>query len=164
MQEITYHIRRIQQRDNPAVAHIIRTVMTEHGLVGPGYSIHDPEVDSMWESYDEEQHVFFVVEAEGEILGCGGVAPLAGEEASICELRKMYFLPALRGRGAGQALLETCLAAAREAGFTQCYLETTPDLTRAMALYEKAGFRRIHQQLGCTGHSACEVFYMMPLV
>ena len=43
---------------------------------------------------------------------------------NVCELRKMYFLPEARGRGAGAALLQRCLVAARSFGFTTCYLET----------------------------------------
>nr|WP_322619044.1 GNAT family N-acetyltransferase [Arenimonas daejeonensis] len=47
------------------------------------------------------------------MLGGGGVAPLDGGPEGVCELRKMYFLPELRGRGAGATLMAHCLDAAR---------------------------------------------------
>ena len=40
-------IRPIEPRDDVAVASIIRTVMTEFGADGPGFAIHDHEVDHM---------------------------------------------------------------------------------------------------------------------
>ena len=68
----------IRPEDNPAVARIIRTVMTEYGAVGPGYSIEDPEVDAMFETYDHPRALFLVLENnKGEPVGCGGIAPLA---------------------------------------------------------------------------------------
>lgn len=44
-------IRPIETRDNAAVAAIIRTVMPEFGADGPGFAIHDAEVDTMYEAY-----------------------------------------------------------------------------------------------------------------
>jgi len=47
-----FHIRPIRAPDNGAMARVIRDVMTEHGAVGSGYSIGDPEVSDMYGSYD----------------------------------------------------------------------------------------------------------------
>ena len=94
-------IRAMRAEDNNAVARIIRDVMTEFGAVGCGYSIEDAEVDAMFEAYPPPRSAFFVVEHEGRIMGCGGLGPLAGADESICELRKMYFQPELRGMGRG---------------------------------------------------------------
>jgi len=44
-------IRPALRTDNPAVAGIIRDVMTEFGAVGRDYSISDPEVEAMFEAY-----------------------------------------------------------------------------------------------------------------
>jgi len=46
-----FAIRPIETADNPAVAAIIRDVMTEFGAVGCTYSISDPEVHAMCEAY-----------------------------------------------------------------------------------------------------------------
>ena len=54
----------------------------------------------------------------------------------------MYFLPEARGRGAGAALLERCLDAARGFGYATCYLETLARMDAARKLYARFGFRR----------------------
>jgi len=150
--------RPIRRDDNPAVAGIIREVMTAYGAVGEGYSIEDPEVDDMHGAYAGARAAFWVVEKEGRVLGCGGFGPLAGGPENTCELRKMYFLPELRGLGLGSRLLKICLAAAREAGFERCYLETLDSMKEARQLYRKHGFQPLTAPLGCTGHSGCNTW------
>jgi len=158
-----FRIRPIRAPDNPAVARVIRQVMTEYGAVGCGFSINDAEVDAMYEAYPVPGSAFFVVERQRKILGCGGMGPLAGGEAGVCELRKMYFMPELRGNGLGTRLLGIILDAARTAGYTLCYLETLEGMHQARRLYAKQGFEPIDQALGNTGHSSCNRFMTLKL-
>ena len=158
-----FSIRPIEPRDDAAMAAIIRAVMPEFGATGDGFAINDPEVDWMSKAYGEPRCAYFVVEVDGEVLGGAGVAPLAGGDPGVCELRKMYFLPALRGQGAGAAMMARCLDAARKIGFRQCYLETLSGMDAAMRLYERSGFRRISCSMGNTGHGGCDSFYMLEL-
>lgn len=155
--------RRIQPRDDPAVAAIIRTVMPEFGAVGPGFAINDPEVDFMSRAYAGPRSAYFVVtDDQQQVLGGGGVGPLTGAPDDVCELRKMYFLPATRGTGTGAALLRHCLATAKQLGFARCYLETLTGMDAAQRLYEKVGFRKTCA-LGATGHHGCDRFYILDL-
>jgi putative acetyltransferase len=158
-----FGIRAIEPGDDAAVASVIRTVMPEFGAVGDGFAINDPEVDWMCRAYRAPRAAYFVVERDGAIQGGGGVAPLVGGDAATCELRKMYFLPALRGLGAGKALMARCLDAARDFGYARCYLETLGGMDAAMRLYERSGFRRIPARLGATGHGGCNAFYLRAL-
>ncbi len=160
---MTFSLRAIAAQDNAAVATIIRTVMPEFGADGPGFAIHDAEVDDMFGAYARTGAAYFVVEKGGRVLGGGGVAPLDGGEPGVCELRKMYFLPELRGQGAGLALIQRCLDRARELGYRTCYLETLSGMDAAQALYERVGFRRIPQSMGKTGHFSCDRFYAKAL-
>jgi putative acetyltransferase len=160
---VIHQIRVIRPEDNSAVAQIIRQVMTEFGAVGCGFSIEDTEVDSMFEAYPSPGSAFFVIDRDGRLLGCGGVGPLAGGEPGVCELRKMYFLHELRGSGLGARLLKILLNAAREAGYTSCYLETMDNMSRATQLYLKHGFKLIESPLGNTGHGSCNRFMAMDL-
>jgi putative acetyltransferase len=148
-------IRPIRKSDIIAVANIIRDVMTEFGAVGCGYSINDAEVDDMYTAYSPEGSEFYVLELGGDILGCGGFAPLAGGDDEICELRKMYFLSQLRGTGMGRALLKLCLDRAAAHGYRRCYLETMDGMEQARKLYEKHGFRYLDKPMGNTGHTSC---------
>lgn len=160
---MSYTIRPIRAADDAAMAAIIRRVMPEFGADGPGFAIHDPEVDSMSQAYADAGLRYFVVERDGRVEGGAGIAPLTGSDGKICELRKMYFLPSLRGLGAGSAMMRQCLSFAREAGYAQCYLETLTGMNQAQALYEHTGFRRIPGALGATGHFACNRFYLLDL-
>ncbi|MFZ2753443.1 MAG: GNAT family N-acetyltransferase [Lysobacteraceae bacterium] len=164
----TFRIRPIEARDDAAIAAIIRSVMPEFGASGCGFAIHDPEVDWMHRAYAQPRSAYFVIErndASGHpaVEGGGGIAPLSGGDADTCELRKMYFLPSLRGLGAGAALMARCLDAARASGFQRCYLETLTGMDAAMRLYERSGFRRIDTAMGATGHGGCNTFYLREL-
>lgn len=163
-QASAFRIRPIRRADERQVAAIIRKVMTEHGASGAGFAIHDPEVDAMAAAYRGKQAAYFVVaDADGAIMGGGGIAPLSGGDAATCELRKMYFLPGIRGLGLGARLLERCLDAAAERGFRTCYLETLDSMDRARKLYEAFGFRRLCGPEGSTGHFACDAYYALDL-
>jgi putative acetyltransferase len=159
---VSFTIRPIESRDDAAVAAIIRAVMPEFGADGPGFAIHDAEVGAMHAAYAQSGCAYFVVELDGKVCGGGGVAPLDGE-ADTCELRKMYFLPELRGRGAGDALMRQCLETARALGYRRCYLETLTGMDAAQKLYARHGFARIHAAMGATGHFSCDRFYLRNL-
>lgn len=160
---MSYTIRPITSADNAAVAAIIRAVMPEFGASGPGFAIHDAEVDTMAQAYAIPGAAYFVIEQQGRVSGGGGVAALIGGDADTCELRKMYFLPELRGLGAGRVLIGRCLDAARQLGYRRCYLETLTGMDAAQALYLKAGFRQIDGPLGGTGHFSCDRYYLREL-
>ncbi|MEY6801896.1 GNAT family N-acetyltransferase [Escherichia coli] len=151
-------MRRLTLQDNPAIARVIRQVSAEHGLTADkGYTVADPNLDELYQVYSQPGHAYWVVEYDGEVVGGGGIAPLTGSEADICELQKMYFLPAIRGKGLAKKLALMAMDHAHEMGFKRCYLETTAFLTEAIALYEHLGFQHIDYALGCTGHVDCEV-------
>ena len=163
MTAATPTIRPIQPRDNADIATVIRTVMTAHGADGEGFSIHDAEVDTMYECYAADNAAYFVVERAGRVIGGAGIAPLARGDAQVCELKKMYFLPEARGLGLGREMLDQCLQAARIRGYTLCYIETLATMSAAEQLYRRAGFEPIDAPMGCTGHSGCDRYYTLAL-
>ena len=166
-----YTIRPMEARDRAAVASLIRTVMPEFGAKGPGFAINDPEVDDMFEAYRAPRSAYFVVTrapekatARGDVVvGGGGYAPLVGGDGRTCELRKMYFLPEVRGLGIGQQVLDKCLAGAARARFRRIYLETLAQMAQARALYTRNGFTPLARPLGDTGHFGCNSFMVRAL-
>lgn len=69
--------RPIRPEDDAAVATLIRTVMPEFGADGPGFALHDAEVDAMSAAYSKPGAAYFVVVDDADrILGGGGFAPL----------------------------------------------------------------------------------------
>lgn len=155
--------RPIRPDDDAAVARLIRAVMPEFGAVGPGFAITDPEVDGMSAAYARPRHAYYVLTHEERVVGGGGIAPLIGADPTVCELRKMYFLPEARGRGLGEQMLRRCVTFAREAGFRTVYLETLTGMDAAMRLYERLGFQPREGPLGATGHCGCNRFYTLAL-
>ncbi|HXU74194.1 MAG TPA: GNAT family N-acetyltransferase [Polyangia bacterium] len=156
-------IRPIRATDDPDVARIIRNVMPEFGAKGPGFAINDPEVDFMTAAYGRPRAAYFVVTDGDRVIGGGGIAPLENGDDRVCELRKMYFLPEARGRGAGAALLQRCLDAARGFAYATCYLETLARMDAARKLYGRFGFRPLCVPMGNTGHFSCDSYYSLDL-
>ncbi|HET6431224.1 GNAT family N-acetyltransferase [Dyella sp.] len=158
-----FTIRPIEARDDADVARVIRTVMPSFGADGPGFAIHDSEVDHMTAAYAQPRCSYFVVERDDRVVGGAGVAPLQNAEPDVCELRKMYFLPEARGIGAGTAMMQRCLDAARAHGFARCYLETLTGMDQAQALYLRTGFKPLCAPMGGTGHFSCDRFFLLDL-
>ena len=158
-----YSIRPIEARDDAAIAAIIHAVMPEFGADGPGFAIHDAEVEAMSAAYAQPRCSYFVLERDGVVAGGAGIAPLAGGDPDVGELRKMYFLPQARGVGAGTAMMARCLEAARAHGFRRCYLETLTGMDDAQALYRRSGFAPIGAPMGGTGHHGCDRWFLREL-
>ena len=154
-----HKIRPIREDDDPAIASIIRTVMTEFGAVGCGFSIEDPEVDGMHSAYGGDKARYFVIDdGNGKVVGGGGIGPLPDAEEGTCELKKMYFLPEARGRGLAVPLLKQCLVAASACGYDTIYLETLDHMHQAQKLYRRFGFQPLEKPMGNTGHFKCNTF------
>jgi putative acetyltransferase len=75
----------------------------------------------------------------------------------------MYLLPQTRGLGLGRLLIEKCMHFARLQGYTQIYLETMPELKKAVSIYEKLGFSSLTSPLGNTGHYSCSIYMLKHL-
>ncbi|MFT4791717.1 MAG: putative acetyltransferase [Arcticibacterium sp.] len=157
------NIRAIKMSDNVAVAKVIRQVLIDLGVPKVGTAYADKSLDMMFENYLTPKSAYFVLEADGQILGCAGVAPLEQFEGPVCELQKMYFLEEARGKGAGFKMIQVCIDQAKEFGFDQCYLETMPYMEAAQKLYKKTGFRYLDGPMGNTGHYSCSVYMILDL-
>lgn len=77
----------------------------------------------------------------GEAVGCVALRPL-GDGAG--EVKRLFVLPAARGRGLGGALMVRLLAEAKAAGYRAVRLETLPDrMAPALAMYRALGAKEI---------------------
>jgi putative acetyltransferase len=158
-----WSIRKIEKKDNPAVAKIIRAVFDELNIPKVGTAYADPYLDLMFEAYNKTKSAYFVVENNGNVIGGAGIAALENEAETICELQKMYFLPEARGLGIGSQMMYNCLQTAKDFGFEKCYLETMPFMNDAQKLYKKVGFEFICSPMGSTGHISCPVWMLKEL-
>ena len=117
----------------------------------------------MFEAYQSNRSIYYVIEDNKKILGGAGINPLKGGNKNICELQKMYFHNSMRGKGYGSTMIDLCLDFARKVKFEKCYIETMPNMIDAQKLYLKKGFSYIDKPLGNTGHSACPVWMIKKL-
>jgi len=83
---------------------------------------------------------FFIAYLEGEPVGCGAVRRI---EPDVAEIKRMYVVPAARGRGVGRHILDALETEARKLGARRLVLETGPRQPEAIALYRSAGFVEI---------------------
>ncbi|MFD2092516.1 GNAT family N-acetyltransferase [Blastococcus deserti] len=77
---------------------------------------------------------------DGTPLGCGALRPLGD---GVAEVKRMYVVPAARGRGISRAVLAALEDTARDRGWTTLRLETGPMQPEAVGLYSSAGYRPI---------------------
>ncbi|MCX2722220.1 GNAT family N-acetyltransferase [Roseibium salinum] len=82
--------------------------------------------------------LYLAKDPDGAHLGCVGLRALGPDGA--CEMKRLYVLPAGRGRGVGGALVDRVLEAARRAGYREMFLDTLPSMAGAIKLYQAAGF------------------------
>ena len=157
-------IRPINESDNKHISVILREVLIEMDIPRIGSAYEDPEINNMYESYQSNRSIYFVVEENNKILGGAGVNQLKNGDINICELQKMYFHKSIRGRGIGDKMIELCLNFAVESNYKKCYIETMPNMVDAQKLYIKKGFKYIDNPLGNTGHTACPVWMLKNLV
>jgi len=80
---------------------------------------------------------FVVLAEDGRTLAGGGVRRL---DDRACEIKRMYVVPAARGRGLGRELLEALEALGRDLGYAVARLDTGAKQPGAQRLYERAGY------------------------
>ena len=153
-------IRAIQPADNQSLAIIIRTSLAEFGANKPGTVYFDPTTDALFELFQQAGSFYLVAEQNGQVLGGAGIFPSAGLPEGVCELVKMYLHKDARGMGLGRLLINECLEKSKAAGYRKVYLETMPELRKAVSVYEKFGFAYLPGPMGNTGHFGCDVWML----
>lgn len=153
-------IRLIQATDNPHIAKIIRTALTEFGANKPGTVYYDESTDHLYELFQTPNSFYLIAEVEGKVVGGCGIYPTEGLPAGTVELVKMYIDSNYRGIGLGRLLIQKSIDKAKEMGFTQIYLESLPELNKAVSVYEKFGFEYLDGPLGNSGHFGCDIWML----
>lgn len=152
-----------KRKDNKAIAKIIRSSLEEFGANRPGTVYYDESTDHLSDVFQQEGSCYLVAEADGEIVGGAGIYLTKGLPEGVCELVKMYLAPAARGFGLGRKLLQQCLDAAKANGYSKVYLETMPELVKAVPVYEKFGFKYLQGPMGNSGHFGCAIWMLKEL-
>jgi len=102
-----------------------------------GFQGLDEELADLGHVYGPPGGCALLAKLDGVAVGCAGVRRLAPR---IAELKRMYVRPEARRSGAGRALCEAALAAARQLDYEAVRLDTTAEMVGAMRIYERLGF------------------------
>jgi GNAT superfamily N-acetyltransferase len=112
------------------------------GFLDEYLRVQDGEDHSFYAQFnkpDKLRHTLLAYAGE-KAVGIGALRQFSGDSA---EIKRMFVLPEYRGRGIALAILSELESWIRELGFSRCILETGQKQPEAIALYIKAGYRRI---------------------
>ena len=131
-------------------------------------SVPSADLDSIEASYIDVGGEFLVGETGGRIVAMGAFRPATGYVTayardlpdSTAELKRMRVDPAFQRRGYGERICAALERRAREHGYTDLVLDTSPDQRGARRLYEKRGFEEgSHERVETDSESFEAVFY-----
>jgi ribosomal protein S18 acetylase RimI-like enzyme len=134
----------LSQAESPAQIEQVRELFLEyaHSL---GFSLcfqsFDEELAGLPGDYAPPSGRLFLAQYRNDLAGCVALHKI---EPEICEMKRLYLRPQLRGRGVGRALAEAVIAEARAIGYSKMRLDTVePVMPNAVAMYRRLGFVEI---------------------
>ena len=71
--------------------------------------------------------------------------------------------PQLQAKGIGKQLMLQCFQSAKEMQYKKLYLESMPQFSKAVSMYEKYGFTPLDAPLGNSGHTTCNIWMIKEL-
>jgi putative acetyltransferase len=134
---------RIESAETPEFVRLARDLFVEYS--------ESLEVDLCFQGFAEELarlpgeyarpagRLLLVFDGE-RAVGCGALRRI---DDVVCEMKRVYLRPSVRGKGAGRMLMGALIEMAREIGYERMRLDTLPSMTRAMEIYRALGFREI---------------------
>jgi putative acetyltransferase len=151
-------IRKVQQSDNLPLAAMIREVFDEHKAPHKCTVYSDPTTDDLYALFQQDRSVLWVAQINGEALGCCGIYHTEGLAEDCAELAKFYLSEKIRGRGIGKQLMQQCVQSAKQMHYKKLYIESLPQFSKAVSMYEKYGFTKLDKPLGNSGHTSCNIW------
>lgn len=94
-------------------------------------------------NFDPKWECSWIAEMDGEIVGTVFLVKVSD---TVAKLRLLLIEPKARGLGLGKRLVDECIRFARRAGYETITLWTMGHLYAARAIYDKAGFVKVHEE------------------
>jgi GNAT superfamily N-acetyltransferase len=96
------------------------------------------ELEHFTVEYAGPAGAFILAEDAGQYVACIGVRRFAQD---VGEIKRLYVIPAARGRRLGRMIVERIIVEAKQLGYRSLLLDTLPFMKEAQALYLAMGFR-----------------------
>lgn len=141
----SYQIAVLSLADEEQAVDLIRHNLTPYEEAGSVLASSYRRLQNLCRSFTGDGRRFMVLKKQDIVIGCAGIAPLAGlpKDEGNAEISELVIDEKYRGQGLGAHLLVNCINYAFEIGYERIYLETTPGMKKARALFDGFGFRPI---------------------
>ena len=96
------------------------------------------EMASLPGAYAAPAGRLFFAEFEGRPAGCVGIR---ASSDGVCEMKRLYVEPEMRGNGIGRQLALAAIKAAKALGYRKVMMDTLPAMRIAVKLYRELGFK-----------------------
>ncbi|MDH7478760.1 MAG: GNAT family N-acetyltransferase [Syntrophomonadaceae bacterium] len=100
----------------------------------------DRELGSLPGKYAPPEGRLLLAEIDGRGIGCVALRKIGH---GVCEMKRLFVKPGLRGKGLGEALAREAISQARAIGYRRMRLDTVASMREAAGLYQKLGFLEI---------------------
>ncbi len=154
-----YSFRPISPEYDASMAGLVRVNLKSHRLDIPGTAYYDQALDHLSAFYRHPGRAYYVLLQDGTVVGGIGFAEFQGD---CCELQKLYLADGVKGKSLSYGMISFVEEKARELGYRRIYLETHANLTAAIHVYERSGYREIPRPAGVV-HSTMNKFYQKQL-
>ncbi len=135
-------IRKIEHKDRDAFLFLSEMFYSSSAVLHPvPRQNHEDTFTELMRS--NEYAEAWIIEAEGNAVGYGLVAKTYSREAGgmVLWIEELFLLENYRSLGFGKEFFAMAERYAFKHGFARIRLEVEPENTRAMALYERLGFK-----------------------
>ena len=129
----------INAADVDAIGHVRQFFRNYAAWLGRDLSFQgfDQEMASLPGAYSAPGGRLFYAELDGAPAGCVGVRPFS---EGVCEMKRLYVEPSMRGNGVGRDLAMAAIRCAKDLGYRRIMLDTLPEMRMAQKLYRELGF------------------------
>ena len=133
-----FTIRPFRQEDQKPTRRLILKSLGEHfGYIDMSLN---PDLNSIWDSYIIQGHLFFVAETETGIVGTGG---LVVRNFDLGQIVRLSVAPEMRRVGLGKAIVDHIIEHGKKQNIERFTVETNSNWYDAIRLYQRCGFEEI---------------------